>query len=124
MLQSGYGVSIPALVPPCFEDPGYGITTNTSRPPFSVCQPHVAGPSPIAVPSARILQEVIYPNEMNYPNYMPDIPTNQGLPLPWMSSCHQRQNLQYLSHPHPGKNTTLNRARDDRICFHLTRYVP
>ena len=104
MLQNSHGVSIPALVPPCFEEPGYGINnTGTSRPPFSVCQPHVTGPNPI-VPSARVLQEVMYTNEMSYPSYMADIPSNQGLPLPWMSSWHQRQNLQYHSHPHPGKN--------------------
>lgn len=101
MLQNSHGVSIPALVPPCFEEPGYGINTSTSRAPFSICQPHVSGPNPV-VPSARVLQEVMYTNEMNYPGYMSDIPANQGLPLPWMSSWHQRQNLPYLSHPHPG----------------------
>lgn len=125
MLQNSHGMSIPALVPPCFEESGYGINTSTSRPPFSVCQPHVTGPNPI-VPSARVLQEVMYSNEMNYPSYMPDIPSSQGVPLPWMSSWHQRQNLQYLAHPHPGKNCSnillldSNRARVERICFQLT----
>lgn len=125
MLQNSHGVSIPALVPPCFEEPGYGINnTGTLRPPFSVCQPHVSGPNPI-VPSARVLQEVMYTNEMSYPSYMADIPSNQGLPLPWMSSWHQRQNLQYLSHPHPGKKRSnillldSNRVGDDWICFQL-----
>ena len=102
MLQNSHGMSIPALVPPCFEEPGYGINTSVSRPPFSICQPHVTGSNGIA-PSARVLQEVMFPNEMNYPSYMPDIPSNQGLALPWVSSWHQRQNLQYLGHPHPGK---------------------
>ena len=128
MLQNSHGVSIPALVPPCFEEPGYGINTSTSRAPFSMCQPHVSGPNPV-VPSARVLQEVMYTNEMNYPGYMPDIPANQGLPLPWMSSWHQRQNLPYLSHPHPGKKRSniflldSNRARDDRICFQFNVYA-
>ena len=125
MLQNSPGMSIPALVPPRFEEPGYGINTSASRPPFSVCPPHVSGPNTF-VPSARVLQEVMYSNEMNYPNYMPDIPANQGLPLPWISSWHQRQNLQYIGHTHPGKNITLfcfsgdsNRALVDRICFQL-----
>lgn len=104
MLQTNHGMSIPALVPPRFEEPSYGMNTSSSRPPpFSMCQPHASIPSPI-VPSARVLQEVLYSNEMNYPNYMPDMPSNQSLPLPWMSSWHQRQNLPYLGHPHPGKN--------------------
>lgn len=102
MLQTSHGMSIPALVPPCFEEPSYGINTSSSRPPFTMCQPHASGPNPV-VPSARVLQEVLYSNEMNFPNYMPDMPNNQGLPLPWMSSWHQRQNFPYLGHPHPGK---------------------
>lgn len=101
MLQNSPGMSIPALVPPRFEEPGYGINTSASRPPFSVRPPHVSGPNTF-VPSARVLQEVMYSNEMNYPNYMSDIPANQGLPLPWISSWHQRQNLQYIGHTHPG----------------------
>lgn len=127
MLQTSHGMSIPALVPPCFEEPSYGINTSSSRPPpFTMCQPHASGPNPI-VPSARVLQEVLYSNEM-YPSYMPDIPSNQGLPLPWMSSWHQRQNLHYLGHPHPGKNRLVLtllletvRARVDRICFQLIK---
>ncbi|XP_015754829.1 PREDICTED: homeobox protein EMX1-like [Acropora digitifera] len=106
MLPNSHGVSIPALVPPCFEEPGYGINTSTSRQPFSVCQPHVTSPNPIAVPSPRVLQEMMFPNEMNYPSYVPEMPPNQGLSLQWMSSWHQRQNLPYLSHPHPGEYLT------------------
>jgi len=59
---------------------------------------------------------------MNFPSYMPDIQNNQGLPLPWMSSWHQRQNLPYLGHPHPGKNylvLEILAARAQQICFEL-----
>lgn len=122
MLQTSHGMSIPALVPPCFEEPSYGINTSSSRPPpFTMCQPHASGPNSV-VPSARVLQEVLYSNEMNFPSYMPDMPNNQGLPLPWMSSWHQRQNLPYLGHPHPGKNHSVLEilcARVEQICFQL-----
>lgn len=122
MLQTSHGMSIPALVPPCFEEPSYGINTNSSRPPpFTMCQPHASGPNSV-VPSARVLQEVLYSNEMNFPSYMPDMPNNQGLPLPWMSSWHQRQNLPYLGHPHPGKNNLVLEilpTRVEQICFQL-----
>lgn len=100
MLQTNHGMSIPALVPPRFEEPNYGMNTSSPRPPpFSMCQPHASNS---LVPSARVLQEVLYSNEMNYPSYMPDMPNNQSLPLPWVSSWHQRQNLPYLGHPRPG----------------------
>lgn len=126
MLQNSHGMSIPALVPPCFEEPGYGINTSVSRPPFSICQPHVTGSNGIA-PSARVLQEVMFPNEMNYPSYIPDIPSNQGLALPWMSSWHQRQNLQYLGHPHPGKIIVsiffTTGIKPHSICFELNDYL-
>ena len=102
MLQNSHGMSIPALVPPCFEDPSYSVSTGATRPPFSVCQPHHSqGPS--IVPSARVLQEVLYPNEMNYPGYLTDFSANQSLPLPWIPSWRQRQNVPYLSHPHTGR---------------------
>ena len=105
MLQTNHGMSIPALVPPRFEEPNYGMNTSSPRPPpFSMCQPHASNS---LVPSARVLQEVLYSNEMNYPSYMPDMPNNQSLPLPWMSSWHQRQNLPYLGHPRPGKSIVL-----------------
>lgn len=48
---------------------------------------------------------------------MPDIPNNQGLTLPWMSSWHQ-----YLGHPHPGKNNLVLEilpTRVEQICFQL-----
>ena len=105
MLQTNHGMSIPALVPPRFEEPNYGMNTSSPRPPpFSMCQPHASNS---LVPSARVLQEVLYSNEMNYPSYMPDMPNNQSLPLPWVSSWHQRQNLPYLGHPRPGKSIVV-----------------
>lgn len=99
MLQmQGPGLSLPSLVS-CYEDQSCMTTSTPSRPQY--CSPNPQN----NYHSGRVLQEMMYQNEVNFPGFMTDHRGNQGLQSSWSSPWGPRQNVPYLAHPHPGNES-------------------
>lgn len=98
-MQNGPGLSIPSLVP-CYDEQSC-MTNAPSRPQFCTPSPQNG------YHSGRVLQEMMYQNEVNYQGFMSDHRGNQSLQSSWSPPWAPRQNVPYLAHTHPGTDHTI-----------------